>query len=253
MNIGELVLRFETLDSTNSKALELLRNAEIGHGAAVVTENQLDGRGQRGRNWSSQPSKNLLVTYVIEPTFLQISDQFKLSAAVALAVEYAVRKSIEHEGRNDLVKVKWPNDIMVGDKKVAGILIENSIQGDHLQNSVVGIGINANQVGFEGLRHAASLWDFLPVEVDLDQLLKLLSKSMQAFYNLLQSQPEIVISMYKENMYGLHQWLQLEVQGETGEFRVLGIKPDGKILTENRKFATQESLHHEVIWLSLSE
>lgn len=245
------MLRFDELDSTNSKALELLRAGEIGHGAVVVAKNQLDGRGQRGRNWSSQAGKNLMVSFVLEPTFLKISDQFQLSAAVALAVEYTVRKSIEHEGRNDLVKVKWPNDIMVGDKKVAGILIENSVQGEHLQNSVVGIGINANQVGFEGLPHAASLWDFLPVEVNLDDLLKLLSKSLQAFYNLLQSQPEIIVSMYKDNMYGLHQWMKLEVQGIEGEFRVLGVKPDGKILTENRKFATQESLHHEVVWMAL--
>ncbi len=231
--------------------MELLRKGEIGHGAAVVAKTQNDGRGQRGRNWKSEDGKNLLVSFVLEPRFLKVSEQFKLSAAVALAVEYTARKSIEHEGRNELIKVKWPNDIMVGGKKVAGILIENSVQGEHLQNSVVGIGINANQVGFEGLPNAASLWDFLPIEVDLDELLKLLSKSLQAFYKLLQSQPEIIVTMYKENMYGLHQWSNMEIQGVAGDYRVLGVKPDGKILTENRKFATQESLHHEVVWQDL--
>ena len=91
------MLRFEEIDSTNSKALALFRNGEISHGSAVVAKNQLDGRGQRGRNWNSQAGKNLLISFVLEPTFLKANDQFSLSAAVALGVEYAVRKTIDYE------------------------------------------------------------------------------------------------------------------------------------------------------------
>src|SRR5690606_4392063 len=103
---------------------------------------QLKGRGQRGAVWLSEHGQNLTMSVVFKPTFLTPQDQFYLNVVVSLAVR-AVLASYCSEAF-----VKWLNDVLVHNKKVAGILIENQIKGNVLANSVAGIGLNVNQQSF---------------------------------------------------------------------------------------------------------
>jgi BirA family biotin operon repressor/biotin-[acetyl-CoA-carboxylase] ligase len=133
-------LHLPTCASTNTVASELLLKNKATEGCVVITDHQTAGRGQRGNTWDAEPDKNITLSLILKPVFLSIPQQFFLTIITSLAVLDTIQENIPAT-----VKVKWPNDIMAGDKKLAGILIENSISGHYLQHSVVGIGLNVNQ------------------------------------------------------------------------------------------------------------
>lgn len=121
---------------------DIARDSAYGEADIVFAEQQTSGRGQRGNAWESRPGENLTFSIVLAPVTLDASRQFMLSIAVSLAiVDTLAVFDIE-------AQVKWPNDIYVGDRKIAGILIENNVMGDKLSRSIVGIGLNVNQKKF---------------------------------------------------------------------------------------------------------
>lgn len=128
-------------DSTNSEAGR--RNPS--HGAAVIARRQTAGRGQRGNSWESEPGKNLTFSLVLRPEWVEVARQFCISQAVSLAIVEVLER---HLGEDAHISIKWPNDIYVGDKKICGILIENSVSGKKLARCIVGVGINVNQTQF---------------------------------------------------------------------------------------------------------
>lgn len=127
-------------DSTNSDAL---RNRDTAADKTVwAAEYQSAGRGQRGNKWESKSGENLMFTILFKPSSLRVKEQFSISAAVALGVvDYLSSIGLD-------ASVKWPNDIYVGDRKICGILIENTLSCDRLSASIVGIGLNMNQRTF---------------------------------------------------------------------------------------------------------
>lgn len=131
---------YDTLDSTNSQAARELETAA--EGCVWIADFQTQGRGQRGNKWESGKGENLTFSILLRPEFLHPSRQFLISQICALGVSrYLNDKGLP-------AKIKWPNDIYIGDKKICGILIENSISGDKLAVSVAGIGFNLNQTRF---------------------------------------------------------------------------------------------------------
>ena len=133
-------IHLEETDSTNSHCK---RHAEEITAPAVVScGSQTAGRGQRGNCWEAAPGENLTFSIVWEPEGVVPAAQFVISEATALGVVAYLK------GRGIEAKVKWPNDIYVGDRKICGILIEHSIEGMQLQRSVIGAGINVNQGEF---------------------------------------------------------------------------------------------------------
>lgn len=129
--------------STNLEAIRLLQNnTQVAEGTTLVTDHQIAGRGQRGSTWESEAGKNLTFSIVLKPTFLHPKDQFKLNMAVSLGLYDYLTSQVSD------VKIKWPNDMMLGDQKTCGMLIENQISGQQLQSSIVGVGLNVNQQTF---------------------------------------------------------------------------------------------------------
>lgn len=129
----------EECGSTNAEAKD---REKYSHGDAVIALNQAEGRGQRGRSWESAPGKNLTFSIVLEPVFLPAATQFLLSEAVALAVA----DTLSFYGLSP--RIKWTNDIYVGDKKICGILLEHELKDGNVSRTVAGIGINVNQAEF---------------------------------------------------------------------------------------------------------
>lgn len=128
--------------STNSYLAGIAR--ESFHGTVVSAHTQTAGRGQRGNSWESAPGENITMSILLKPDGLHPSRQFIISEAVSLAIVNVLRR---HLPGHD-VRIKWPNDIYVGDGKICGILIENSITPTNINHSIVGIGINVNQTVF---------------------------------------------------------------------------------------------------------
>ncbi len=141
--IGSVIYHYPVLDSTNACAGRLLSQIRPKPGTIIIAGFQTSGRGQINKGWHSAPGLNLCLSCIIYPD-IRPQDQFQISAAVSLAVRDTVLALITH--RN--VTIKWPNDIYVNDKKIAGILIQNSIQGNKITNCVAGIGLNVNETEF---------------------------------------------------------------------------------------------------------
>ena len=141
--VGKVLHEFEALGSTNQHALQLLKESTPAEGTIILTHDQYAGKGQATNKWESAPHKNLTFTTILYPKFLPARKQFLLNQVVSLSVFDTLQKYIT-EG----LTIKWPNDIYVFDKKITGILIQNSLQGHTLQSSIVGIGLNVNQIDF---------------------------------------------------------------------------------------------------------
>ncbi len=247
--IGSAVLRYEIVESTNITAVDLLRRNEIGHGAVIIAKDQSNGKGQRGNSWNSEKGENLLCSFVLRPSGLLASNQFLLSAVAALAVQHTVEKTLLNAPSVEYIKVKWPNDVLINKKKVAGILIENSVQSNEVSTSVIGIGINVNQMEFLGLPHASSLRQFTEAELDIEDVFASLVANINAFYALVGTDPSLLLELLKDHLFGLHTWVALDVNGLKEEFRILGIETDGRLKIETRSFRMSSVHQHEVKWI----
>ena len=134
-----MIYRIDETTSTNDEA----RDAKYRHGDIVWAERQTAGRGQRGHTWTSPEGENLTFSMVLEPRFLPVGEQFLLSEAVTLALT----DTLAAYGID--TRIKWTNDIYVGDRKLVGILIEHNHAGASLSRTIAGIGINVNQTAFD--------------------------------------------------------------------------------------------------------
>ncbi|HEY4616909.1 MAG TPA: biotin--[acetyl-CoA-carboxylase] ligase [Flavobacterium sp.] len=160
------VIKLDAIDSTN-EFLKGLSNGQLLENFTVVTaENQTKGKGQMGSVWDSEVGKNLTMSVFIKDSLSDVNQIFKLNVGVVLAVVQA----LETFNIPNLM-VKWPNDIMSYNFKIGGILIENSIKSDGTVHSIVGLGINVNQVNFENLPKASSLAVICDRQFDKEKIL----------------------------------------------------------------------------------
>lgn len=167
----------------------------------VATENQLKGKGQQGSIWSSKPFKNLTFSVFVRFDELQISKHKYLNFAVSLAVFEVLKK---HKIPN--IFIKWPNDILSGNKKLCGILIENNLKGEFITSTIIGIGLNVNQIEFSNsLKKVTSLKFLTDNSFNLDILLKEIVISLQLKMKQLNNQNYTVLEsdyskvLYKKN------------------------------------------------------
>jgi len=209
-------------------------------GTTIVTNQQTSGRGQRGNVWLSEAGKNLTFSIIFKPVFLLAKDQFYLNIAVSLGIYDYLTEML----KNDVIKIKWPNDIMVNDKKVCGILIENQLSGQLIQHSIVGIGLNVNQEKFS-IEKATSIQLIEGKEFLLTDILENLLEKIESRYLMLRKQlfDEISISFIKAMYwFGERHVFSTPVKQFSG--MILGIDELGrlKIQTDDgiRTFAVKE-------------
>jgi BirA family biotin operon repressor/biotin-[acetyl-CoA-carboxylase] ligase len=136
------LISLESVDSTNTYLRSL---PEADNYTIVTAHTQTAGRGQRGNSWEAEPGANITLSMLMRPENISADRQFAISRAVALAVADTVAQFLPIESN---ISVKWPNDIYVDDRKIAGILIENSIAGNDIVRSIIGVGLNDNQTVF---------------------------------------------------------------------------------------------------------
>ena len=213
--IGKVYHRFDELPSTNDWAVELIAKSKPPEGTVIRADSQSAGRGQFGSRWDSAAGKNLTLSIVLYPTWLETSAQFYLSMALALALRDAVghfNSSSEGSG----VGLKWPNDLYLGTRKAAGILIQNSLSGQFLQSSVVGIGLNVNQLEFDpALPNPTSPALYFGRSFDLDEVADRLFECVEKRYLQLKSGRRAAIKKeYEQSLFRL---------GTPAQFRRFGV------------------------------
>lgn len=179
--------KFDTLPSTNQYC-ELLNLTETEEFTVIVARTQTAGIGQRGNHWEAEPGKNLTFSLVLKPTWLPIADQYQLTKAVSLGIADYLMPLIADGDRR--VRIKWPNDIYVDDKKICGILITHRIAGGQIAASVVGIGLNVNQKNFPSwVPNPISISQLTGQEWPLDETLERVLECIAHRYNQLRDKP----------------------------------------------------------------
>ena len=217
--VGQNVITLQQVSSTNEYLKSKLSNSTpFAEGTVIMAVDQFAGRGQKGTSWHSEPGKNLTFSTFLTPLFLNPKHQFSLTVAISVAVVQWL-ESLLHVA----VKVKWPNDIYIGNKKIGGILIENILKGKDWKSAVVGIGINVNQTDFpETIREqTTSIKQILHKDSNIRELLSELCKHIEREYLILKKRGfEMQLALYKQHLYRL---------GESHPFLIDGIKVDGKL------------------------
>jgi len=248
--IGQNSTHLKSVESTNSYATDFLRQNKILEGSIFYTFNQLNGRGQRGNQWESEPNKNATLSIVLYPTFLSLEKQFLLNKITSLAVADLMSAMLKGYVDSDGIKIKWPNDIYVSGKKIAGILIENSLRENHFQNSVVGVGINVNQINFsDKTPNAISLSLIANKEFELFACIELLCEFMEARYLQLKSNMlKSIDSEYLQRLYLFDQWHKYHFNEESFDGKIIGVSVYGKLQVQLKSDEVREFDLKEIVF-----
>lgn len=228
--ISENIIRIPSVDSTNNYAANLVKDGEIDFGTAIMAGYQTGGRGQRGTTWHSEPGKNLLMSISLPGFQLTFSNFFILSKWFAFQVS-------EHLNREYGVKseVKWPNDILINGRKVAGTLIESVLSGGKYSSHVVGIGLNINQVEFPENVAATSLHLETKKVLKVDSVAVGLVQSLNAGMSLLElAQYALIEKRYLALLWNMGEREVKDLKTNTNKkLHVFGVNNQGELMALN--------------------
>lgn len=236
----------KSVSSTND-VCQHYANKGAAEGIVVAADFQEQGRGQRGNVWESQEGRNLTFSVLLRPTFLPVAEQFYLSKAISLAVSDWLIAYVP----NKPVKIKWPNDIYIGDSKVCGILIENSFSSQYLESSVVGVGINLNQVSFpDDLPNPTSLLLETGTRIDPHKALAELVNCIDGRYlQLAEGYRENIDNEYFNAIYRKNQLCRYYSNGEEFYAKIIGIQPTGELVLGTAEGAIRIFAFKEVTFI----
>ncbi len=247
--VGQNMINLDETESTNTYATNLLKKIPVVDGTIVFTNKQTKGRGQVGNTWHAESGKNLTFSVVLHPGFLPADKQFYLSKITSLAVFNMLTEFLDISLYD--IKIKWPNDILVNKKKIAGILIENILRRNYLQSSVIGVGININQLNFAGInKQTTSLAVLLKKEFDVKELLHLFCKHFEAIYlTLKQANVTKITQTYLQQLYKFNQWANYKVNNQTFSAKIIQIEENGLLILTDQQNQTLKFNFKEVAFL----
>ncbi|MBS1687688.1 MAG: biotin--[acetyl-CoA-carboxylase] ligase [Bacteroidetes bacterium] len=228
------IIELDTIDSTNNYAMRLIDADTAQHGLTIVTQQQTKGKGQRGRQWVDIPGQSLLMSIICNPN-RRIDSQFVFNASIAVAVAEVLQEMYE----NWKVSIKWPNDIIINDKKAGGILIENILRGADWSYAIIGLGLNILQDNFpQELPYATSLKIASGRDFTLNEVRdKIRARILEYTSNNLGA--EQIMRLYNQSLYrkgdnqkftdGSEEWLAI-IQGTMADGTLQVRVADGSIV-----------------------
>jgi BirA family biotin operon repressor/biotin-[acetyl-CoA-carboxylase] ligase len=242
--IGENIIYYESVGSTNSKAKELAEGGQE-HGTVIISEEQTLGRGRLGRNWVSPKYKGIWMSIILRPNI--ITKNISLITLIgAAAVQKAIMKMEIKTG------IKWPNDIVLGSKKVCGILTEMSGEIDHINYLVMGIGINVNLEEKDIHKDLKSVATSLLIEsgkhIDRKLLLANVLNIFEELYSdfVLNGNIKETIQVCRENSILIGSEIKLINRGEVTIAKAINISDSGELVIENNKGNIENIVSGEV-------
>lgn len=190
-------IKLNAIDSTNDFLKALASNQKVENFTVVTAKSQWKGRGQMGTQWQTEGGKNLITSILIKKTISNTELIFVLNIAIAISII----ESLKNFKIPDL-SIKWPNDIMSGNKKIAGILIENNIKENGKIQSIVGIGLNINQTNFSNLPKASSLKVITGIDYDIEEILfKIIDEIKLNIANIKSENSELLWQKYHNSLF----------------------------------------------------
>ena len=225
------IIRFEKLDSTNKKAKELQKERDLPEGSIVISDEQYAGRGYGTNTWESAAGKNITATWILKPNFLKADQQFAITKAISVAVKNTVKHF--YSGEN-AITIKWPNDIYAGNKKIAGILVENNILGNDIMDCFAGIGLNVNQEVFHSnAPNPVSIKILSGQQIDLEDCLRVLSENIGKFYyHIREFGPDALNTEYLNSLYRIGEMAEFVSNEKNIQGRITGTDNFGRLELE---------------------
>lgn len=225
--------------STNSFLRESLRQKTLPEGFVVFTDFQTAGKGQTENSWESEKGKNLLFSILLYPHQISIEEQFILSQIVSIALIKVLSEYCEQ------VKIKWPNDIYVNDKKLAGILIENSLQGAQIKSTIIGIGLNVNQTDFKSdAPNPVSLRLLNNKSYNRKVILEKIIDNILHIYS--EMDKDIIRENYFTNLYRNDGFYAFRRGNKVFNARIKNVLPNGKLILSLENESTKAFYFKEV-------
>jgi BirA family transcriptional regulator, biotin operon repressor / biotin---[acetyl-CoA-carboxylase] ligase len=242
--LGIPFIELQSVDSTNNYALERVHAGLTQHGETFFAHEQMAGKGQWGRVWSSEKDTNIILSVVVKPAPLQLAQQFQLSACVSVAV----REFFARYG-GDATSIKWPNDLYWQDRKAGGILIESVIGsrdpiiiGSRPDNyrvgswewSVIGIGININQTYFGELVNPVSLKQITGRHFDTVEVAKELCRLLDSYFRqLIAGDFSTIYLQYLSHLYKRNETVRLKKDSRIFEAVIKNVSPTGRLVVQH--------------------
>lgn len=240
--VGHNTVTLKEVASTNSWLKQALSNSTpFSEGTVIMAETQFDGRGQADNIWQSEPGKNLTFSILLNPRFLELQRQFDLNMAISLALNDVLEKYFGNSAY-----IKWPNDSYIGQAKIGGLLIENLVQGSQIRHSIIGIGLNVNQIEFTPiLDNVTSFKKILHSNYDLNSLKNEICASVEARYLQLKAgKQQEIRANFLDKLYLLNIWADFRIDGKVQSAKICGVSAEGhlQVQTKNglRQFGIKE-------------
>ena len=238
------ILKLDAIDSTNSYLKDLIKDHAVKNWTVVIADNQTNGRGQLDNSWFSDRGKNLTFSILVKLDDLKVKHQYYLNYSISMALFNVLKYYIPKK-----LSVKWPNDILSANKKVSGILIENSIKNDTVNFAIIGIGLNVNQLNFpKDVTNATSLKNVLKKTIDKDELFnKILMEIQYQFVLIKQKKFHEIKKMYEDVLYK-KAIPSMFIDGDDNTFlgKIIGVSDDGKLQIELENESIREFAFKEI-------
>lgn len=239
------IIWLDEVDSTNNYANSLMVENKIYNETVISAYSQMSGRGQQGNFWESETKMNLTFTVLLYTKYLSVEMQFALSQATALSLRDMLQQY------NIQAKVKWPNDIFVNDKKVAGILIENSIMGSTFSYSCIGVGLNVNQTFFG---------DYLPKATSMklingkeNNIHEVLDNFLDNFHDRIEQVRNKAFDKLKSdyvlNLYQFGQWCNYKTGQTIFKGKIIDVNTNGELVILSDEGKQRLFMFKEIIFL----
>lgn len=190
------LIKLDAIDSTNEFLKGLSNKQEVENFTVITAQNQIKGKGQMGSKWDSEVGKNLIMSVLVRDFLYDTESVFNLNIVVSLAVIRVLETYKIPE-----LSIKWPNDILSANKKIGGILIENSIKGDGTIISIVGLGLNVNQIQFKNLPRASSLAVICNEKFDKEEILFKIVAAMEEMISIYNEKVELIWEEYSNKLF----------------------------------------------------
>ncbi len=227
--IGNKIIRFDSIDSTSNFVAKSLMSGTYEAGSVILAQYQTSGRGQRDSIWQSSAKENLLISFAVPCDSLAFHQQFLLAKAISVAVHQFLTKTIPTD-----VKIKWPNDILVGDKKISGLLIETK-QVDGKRFAIIGLGLNINQSSFPGELKATSLAIELGQKVATQNVAMSVIGEINRYLNpVLNGNYDEIRQAFLEHMYGKDTWIRCKSDSKEFLGKIMDIDDSGVLLIKSK-------------------
>ena len=241
------LFKLNAIDSTNSYLRKMSKKGGLEKWTVVSTEFQSEGRGQKGAVWKSEKGKNLMCSVLVPMKGFKARDQFLINCAASLGIYNALVKY-----NLPKLSIKWPNDIMSVSKKLGGILIENTLMHDEINQTIIGVGLNVNQLRFsEDLPFAVSMKQLIHKDLDRDVLLNEIIESIQLQFDFIfQKKNKELWQEYDKCLYRKQAAHMFEdQQGQKFMGIIQGVSQQGMLLVENEEQIVKAYNFKEITYL----